>query len=109
MALNDPKSWLVCYDIADRRRLSRFHRFMKRHGIPLQYSVFCYEGSAAQAGKLASEIESLIDTAADDVRIYQMPAHPQCDTLGAASMPAGVTLHSPRNQGWTGLIGGRGN
>lgn len=107
MALNDQKAWLVCYDITDRRRLSRFHSFIKKRAVPVQYSVFCFEGSAAQVGKLAAEITSLIDTAADDVRIYQMPERPLCDALGAASVPSGVTLHSARNQGWPGLIGGR--
>lgn len=106
MALNAPKAWLICYDIADRRRLSRFHRFISKRAVPVQYSVFCYEGSAAQIGKLAAEIETHIDPAADDVRIYQMPERPECDSLGSGSVPAGVSLHSAKHEGWARLIGG---
>ena len=32
--------YLVTYDIADPKRLSRLFRFMKKQGVPLQYSVF---------------------------------------------------------------------
>ncbi|WP_353685943.1 CRISPR-associated endonuclease Cas2 [Thermodesulfovibrio sp. 3462-1] len=33
-------AYLVCYDIADEKRLARIYRFMKGKGLHLQYSVF---------------------------------------------------------------------
>lgn len=97
MALNAPRGWLVCYDIGDPRRLSRFHRFLKQHAVPVQYSVFCFQGSAAQLGRLVRQIESRIDAAVDDVRVYQLPEHPQYEGFGRGSLPEGVTIRSADN------------
>ena len=33
-------AWLVCYDIAEPRRLARVWRAVREFGVPLQYSVF---------------------------------------------------------------------
>ena len=35
--------WLVCYDISDKKRLGRVFRFLKKKGVPVQYSVFLVE------------------------------------------------------------------
>lgn len=106
MALNAPRFWLICYDITDRRRLARFHRFLKDLALPVQYSVFCYEGSAAQLGRLVKDMESRIDPETDDVRVYQLPDTLQCDSLGRGSVPAGTTLLSPRQPGLASLLRG---
>ena len=45
MADHTPVRWIVCYDITDARRGLAVHRCMKRHGLPLQYSVFLVEAS----------------------------------------------------------------
>lgn len=97
MALNQARGWLICYDVRDPRRLSRFHRFLKRHAVPVQYSVFCYQGSAAQLGRLVREMESRIDRKADDVRVYQLPEQPHFEGLGKGCLPEGVTIRSPVN------------
>jgi CRISPR-associated protein Cas2 len=34
------RSYLVCYDVCDAKRLRRIHRLMKAYGEPWQYSVF---------------------------------------------------------------------
>lgn len=92
MALNERRAWLVAYDIANRRRLSRLHRLLKREATPLQYSVFCFVGTSMQVGNLVAAMTELIDPAADDVRVYQVPAHPRCDVLGRGMLPQGVLL-----------------
>ena len=97
MALNTPRSWLITYDIADKRRLSRLHRFIKKHAVPVQYSVFLFEGSAAQVGRLMGEIEGYIDPEYDDIRAYQLPTEPDLVTLGRGSLPESLTLTSDRN------------
>ena len=56
MALNTPRAWLITYDITDPRRLVRLHRFLVRQATPVQYSVFHFEGSAAQMGRLMADI-----------------------------------------------------
>lgn len=96
MALNEPRLWLIGYDIACPRRLKRLHRFLKDEATPVQYSVFLFQGSAMQLGRLVKEVEAYIDDSVDDVRVYQIPAAVQCDVLGRGSLPEGVTLVSDR-------------
>lgn len=94
MALNDRRLWLIGYDIACPRRLKRLHRFLKTKAVPVQFSVFTFEGSAMQLGRLVQQIEGFIDASVDDVRIYQIPRSVHCDVLGRGSLPDGVTLIS---------------
>lgn len=95
MALNALRGWLITYDITDPRRLARLHRFLVRQATPVQYSVFHFEGSAAQMGRLMADIETRIAPASDDVRGYQLPEHLSIDTLGRGSSPGDVLLLSP--------------
>jgi len=80
MALTQPKAWLIAYDIADKRRLSRLHRFIKSRAVPVQYSVFYFEGSSAQVGRFLGEIETYINVKQDDVRAYPLPHDLKYDT-----------------------------
>jgi CRISPR-associated protein Cas2 len=106
MALNAQHQWLICYDVTNPRRLSRLHRFLRRHAVPVQYSVFCYVGSAAQIGNLVPEIDAIIDDTTDDVRIYQLPERLQCDTLGRGSLPDGTEVLSATTPVMANLIFG---
>ena len=95
MAVNAPRAWLITYDITDPKRLARLHRFLVRQATPVQYSVFHFEGSAAQMGRLMADIEARIAPASDDVRGYQLPEHLSIDTLGRGGSPRDVLLLSP--------------
>lgn len=103
MAVNAPRAWLVAYDIADERRLSRLHRFLKKHAVPVQYSVFYFEGSSVQLCRLLDDIAKRIDPQEDDVRAYPMPDDPQYYTLGRGSLPLSGALYSGRNEALGGL------
>jgi hypothetical protein len=48
MSLHEPTGWIVCYDIRQPKRLIRVHRHLKKWGVPLQYSVFLVQASAAR-------------------------------------------------------------
>jgi CRISPR-associated protein Cas2 len=96
MVLNARRAWLVAYDIRDPRRLVRLHRFLRKQAEAVQFSVFYYEGNAAQVGRLARDIEHHIDPRCDDVRIYQLPERIECTTLGRGSMPTQTWLFSER-------------
>lgn len=106
MALNTPRAWLITYDIANERRLARLHRFIRKHALPVQYSVFLFEGSGAQIGQLMNKIEDYIDLEYDDVRAYQLPESPQFVTLGRGSLPESLTLVSSRNPSLDSLLHG---
>lgn len=94
MALNTPRGWLITYDITDPKRLVRLHRFLVKQATPVQYSVFHFEGSPAQMGRLMAEIKSRIDPYSDDVRGYQLPEHLSIDTLGRGGLPTSAFLLS---------------
>lgn len=87
--------WIVCYDIADPRRLARVHRKLKRHGIPVQYSVFFLQTTRrALTALLATAIVPLIDPRSDDLRAYPLFSGAAPTVFGRGSMPDGVAFLS---------------
>lgn len=92
MSLHANANWLVTYDIADPRRLARLFKFLKKQGIPVQYSVFLVEASAAKMGNLIVQMAKLVDEEADDVRAYRLPERTWKVTLGASILPEGMLM-----------------
>ena len=92
MADNEPRLHLICYDIADPRRLGRVHRRLVKHGLPLQYSVFLVYTHKPGLQRILAEIAALIDCREDDVRAYPLPRDPDYNHLGRQPLPEGVTL-----------------
>lgn len=87
--------WLVCYDIADPRRLQRVHRVARRHATPLQYSVFHTVATRREVRAMTDEIEEHIDPRQDDVRAYALLTTAQPVTLGDSHLASGVMLCHP--------------
>ena len=87
MSQFDSGQWLVCYDICDKNRLGRVFRFLKKKGVPVQYSVFLVDASAANMRRMLLDLAQLIDVRADDIRAYGLPAKPQYDTIGQSMLP----------------------
>lgn len=75
--------WLVCYDIANPRRLQRIARRMERRGIRLQYSVFSVLADRNEIVEIHNELAELIDERHDDVRIYPISRSGRAALLGA--------------------------
>lgn len=92
MSLHASANWLVTYDIADPRRLARLFKFLKKQGIPVQYSVFLVEASAAKMGNLIVQIAKIVDKDEDDVRAYRLPERTWKVTLGTSILPEGIML-----------------
>ena len=82
--------WIVTYDIADPRRLSRLFRYLKKQGVPVQYSVFLVNASAAKMARLIAQIATMIDPCADDVRAYCLPENLWQVTLGHSILPEDI-------------------
>lgn len=104
MPLNQQRTWLVAYDIRDQRRLSRLHNFVKRHTVPVQYSVYLFSGHAGDLGELLAEIRRRIDKRVDDVRAYLVPEGAEIHTLGRGALPLPVHLLSERGPHGTMLV-----
>lgn len=94
MSQNGPVHWLVTYDIANPRRLTRVFKFLNRHGVPIQYSVFSVEASSVQMGQLMAALAQRINSKADDVRAYRLPAHGWRSMLGASILPDGILINA---------------
>lgn len=79
--------WIVTYDIADPKRLARLFKFLKKQGVPLQYSVFLVDATAVQMSNLVLQMGAIVDRKADDVRAYRLPENLWQVTLGASILP----------------------
>jgi len=104
MAASKALQFLICYDIADPKRLGRVHRLLKKTGLPVQYSVFSVICTKTRVLRLLARIESLMDEREDDVRCYTMPTAIECKTLGRQVFPDDVFLFK---NGVSSLIGRR--
>jgi CRISPR-associated protein Cas2 len=88
-------AWLVCYDIAEPRRLARVWHAVREFGVPLQYSVFWARFDSIGLGEALSAIATRIDPRRDDVRFYPLPENVQIAGLGRDVVPLGVDLGDP--------------
>ncbi len=70
MPVNEPKLFLVCYDIANPKRLVRVHRYLKKQGMPLQYSVFLVQETGESMDQLLDDLSDIINAKKDDIRAY---------------------------------------
>ena len=94
-------SWLVCYDIADRRRLQRVYRVMCRHADPVQHSVFHAMATRPELLAIFDEIEERIDARHDDVRAYPLSAFEEPRMFGVGAFAPGIMLGYTRSLGFT--------
>ncbi len=92
MGLKPAANWVVCYDIADKKRLGRVFRLLKKNGIPIQYSIFLVCANNADMAALFKQISALIDPRADDVRSYRLTDLHHMVLLGHSLTPDGVLI-----------------
>jgi len=87
-------NYLVCYDIADEKRLSRVFRLMKGRGLHIQYSVFLCKLTWPELIDLKDMINLLINKEEDDVRIYPLPSNMKVVVMGCGDrIPDGVEIY----------------
>jgi CRISPR-associated protein Cas2 len=84
--------YLIAYDIANPRRLSRVHRTLKKLGLPVQYSVFTVVIKRKALLRLLECLNVLIKTAEDDIRCYRLPDRAEVKSLGRQYFPEDVML-----------------
>ncbi len=92
MALNQPQLFLIAYDICDPRRLGRVHRFLRREGLPVQYSVFTARLTERKLQRVLAGLAALIHAGGDDLRVYPLPAQQEQVALGRQMFPDDVML-----------------
>lgn len=98
MALNEPRNWLIAYDIADPRRLRRVHRFLCSQAVPVQYSVFATRATPMKTGLIRAGLAEIIDAGEDDVRIYPVPEPANLAVFGKKALPEGLSVIDGRSR-----------
>jgi len=81
---------LICYDIADPRRLRRVFREVRDLALPVQKSVFFAELTAADLTGLLERLADAIEPAEDRLRVFYLQDPAASRGLGLAP-PLGET------------------
>ena len=65
------KDYLICYDIRNKKRLSKIGKIVEAEAIRIQRSVYFYEKmSKKELDILIEKILKIFDEKVDDLRIY---------------------------------------
>ena len=79
-------AFLIAYDIADPKRLRRVARFMEKHALRCQKSVFWFSGDAEATVRLLDQAAELLQHDEDAVQAWQ---------LSPGQVPAGLARGTP--------------
>jgi len=66
------RTYLVCYDIRDDRRLRRVHKICKGYGTPWQYSIFLCNLKDIDRVKLENELTEQMNLKQDQALIIPL-------------------------------------
>lgn len=83
-------NFLICYDIADSKRLVKIAKNLEKVSIRIQKSIFYYmEATAKDIEQIVSIIEEIINRDEDDVRVYKV------DKNLSINLKHGIDLKKP--------------
>lgn len=86
--------YLISYDIADQKRLSRIYRYMKGKAIHLQKSVFYIALGNNGLHKILNEIKEIMNSKEDDIRVYPVLSDFDTIIMGRGDkVPGGVWIY----------------
>ncbi|OAQ20753.1 CRISPR-associated endonuclease Cas2 [Thermosulfurimonas dismutans] len=86
--------YLVCYDIADEKRLRKVARVMEDFGIRVLYSVFECRLTPEEFVVMRQAVEGIIDALEDKVRYYRL-----CETCRHPVIHLGYGKHTRLPEG----------
>jgi CRISPR-associated protein Cas2 len=98
MATNDIRPHLLAYDISDPRRLYRVARISGQWGLRVQYSIFILWIRPSEQYQLLEQLDEVIDSKADDVRLYPLPQKSDWTHFGRTPLSVGATLYAHGKQ-----------
>ena len=68
------RTYLVCYDVSEPKRLQRVHAKMLGYGEPAQYSVFVCDLSRKELAMMRADLDDQIDSSVDRIMVVDMGA-----------------------------------
>ncbi len=90
------KSYLVCYDVANDKRLRKVFKIMRGYGDHLQFSVFECQLTATDLVRLRAELAGVIHHEEDQVLFVDLgPAEGRGDRVITALGKAYTAVSSP--------------
>ena len=84
--------YLVCYDIANPKRLGKVRRRAVHYATFVQYSVYYLDGEREDLERMLCEIAEVIDVSQDDVRAYCVTPLTLAIQKGKSWLPEGIYL-----------------
>lgn len=78
-------TYLVCYDIADAKRLRQVAKILENHGLRVQKSFFQCDVDREKLRKIRDSIRQIIDPEEDSFFIY-----PICDECNRNALKDGT-------------------
>ncbi len=84
------RSYLICYDIRNDKRLRRIHKLMKAYGEPWQYSVFYCLLKAIDRVRLENSAKEILNLKEDQLLIVDLGSNE--DAAREAATVLGVGL-----------------
>ena len=89
-------SYLVCYDIADDKRLRKVFHTMRKYGDHIQYSVFECQWTESELVRCRAELAAVIHHADDQVLFVRLgPSENRGDRLITALGKPYTNVDSP--------------
>ena len=65
------RNFLICYDIADEKRVGKIGKLVEKNALRIQRSVYFYEQvSKEELTVLIEKVLVILDEEADDLRVY---------------------------------------
>ncbi|MCM2373994.1 CRISPR-associated endonuclease Cas2 [Aporhodopirellula aestuarii] len=87
-------NFLVCYDIADPKRLQRIAKELEKVGRRVQKSVFCFTGTRRELDEVMNALTQIIDPTIDRIQAWPIRTSTRSARVdvGAALPDRGVVL-----------------
>jgi len=83
-------NFLVCYDIANSKRLVKVARSLEKIAIRIQKSLFFYvDATELDIATLVKNLKDIINEEEDDIRIYKV------DVKNSLHLKSAVNLQQP--------------
>lgn len=74
-------TWVVAYDIREDRRRGRVAKVLKKHGLPVQKSVFLVEAPEPAVQKLVQTLSEVVCPQTDRVFAWPLRVNWQADQV----------------------------